>query len=315
MSTKNHMRPVIIILMSVIVLVSFVPVSAFAQSSTGTAILNPSCGIEVGELIHFGTLNLDTTPPEITTIIKTIGTVTSTISVSADDWREDKTRSTGVFTVNYNSAQSSLDNTVIFINGMQFNAQEFKESQEGTQTFGFAYRHLFSVFVVVPDDDEQTAKNFASLINNYNHDNHFFNEHTIPEQMILAEAVGNTVIVSASIPGLSGNGVDMSSESLSVVPDNEFMYGGGLPNGLEHMLSSVTKYTITTDGTSSTGTLYSDKIAFASKNVPHILTTQATPTYDISLSLQLSGEDTLFNLPYGGPIFQKLTFTSECNVQ
>jgi hypothetical protein len=94
--------------------------------------------------------------------------------------------------------------------------------------------------------------------------------------------------------------------------DSDYLYGGKAGINTDHMLSSVTKYAITTDGSSSAGTLYSEKIPLASKNVEHVLTTTATPKYDISLSLQISGDDTLYGMPYTGLLFQTLTFISEC---
>lgn len=279
------------------------PVSVFAQSTNATTFLNDSCGLDIRKGINLGTINMGLISPEITTIIKTSGTVNSELSIRADDWREGETRSTVVLTVTNINTLNPDDQRIFFVNGIMYvGIDDITKLGEHN---GF--------FTLDRSSDENTAASIAHAINGNNRIRHLAD---VPEQFIFAKAVGNQVFLTASVPGVSGNDVSTwvgISSSILFNFDSEFMYGGYAGTNPEHMLSSVTRYTITVDGSSSTGIPYSEKISFPSKGVSHVLTTNASPAKNINLSLQISGIDTLFDMPFSGPLFQDLTFTSSCN--
>lgn len=85
-------------------------------------------------------------------------------------------------------------------------------------------------------------------------------------------------------------------------------------DGIVHLLSEVTRYTITTDGKESKPTSYITKSSLGSAGESIILTSNAGPIEPVKLSLQISDEgDNLKAMPYSGEITQTLTFTVECN--
>lgn len=86
----------------------------------------------------------------------------------------------------------------------------------------------------------------------------------------------------------------------------------GLGDGQVHLNSEVTRFAITTDGTTNAEVTYVEKVSFGTVDVSTTLSNTVTPAFDTNLYLQISADGTLKNMPYSGPLEQTLTFTSSC---
>ena len=78
-----------------------------------------------------------------------------------------------------------------------------------------------------------------------------------------------------------------------------------------HLFANATKYNLTTDGSDSSGTSYASKTAIGEVDET-ILLADVAANIDLDVTFQLSGIDTLQNLPFSGAMTQELTFTITC---
>ena len=80
-----------------------------------------------------------------------------------------------------------------------------------------------------------------------------------------------------------------------------------------HLFANATRYSITTDGSDSSGVSYESKTAIGDHNINTVIVPLTDYNNPLKVSFQISGIDTLENLPYSGVITQNMTFTTTCN--
>lgn len=251
----------------------------------GDANLDPSCGVTTTN-IDMGSFSIGADGTEVETSWVTGGAVAGTLEVTAGDWLGVGTLSTGVITLT-----NVISTDIVTINGLAYTGVA-SGATEGQFNIG--------------GDDIITATNLASSINADTRTGV-----TVVAQDLTSESTGNVVIVRATVLGTTGNSIDLVSSDSTMVVDAATLTDAEA-SGVTHMESTATKYAITTDGTSSTGTSYAGKTALDADTVLKVLTSTVDPAQNVRISMHISGDGTLINLPYSGALTQTLSFTVTC---
>lgn len=262
--------------------------TAFADGSTSS--LNLACGVTTPGTIAFGSFSLDTPPAaqEFNDMAK-LGAEIGTFDVEATDWLGVAQRSSGAILV-----VGAVATNVVTVNGLIYTAGATNDAN----TF------------IPGATDAATAITLAAAIN--------ANAETGLDEAthdVDATAVGTTVLLRSDVADADGDniGVIQTVGTGTLVASAATLLNGE-DAGVIHMLASNTHYTVTVDGSSSTGEIYSVKKALAATGVDLSLAPQTEATTNLQMTLEISPLTAeMLNLPYNGALSQTLTFTSLCN--
>lgn len=271
-------------------------VNSIAYADSATSTLDPLCGFTPPASISLGSITRGfVTPETLTTFIPTdTSTASATISITATDWIGDGDRASGTLTfLDLTAAETSI----AIVRGLSYHAV--------TGTAGDNSR--FSI-------DGNAADDAAGLAAAINSRDPLVRASTSATNVvtILAETRGN-----ALTPNQNSYALDGSFDGTSIIESAVTLTGGG-DNTIQHMLSTVTQVKVDTTATSSSGgasgTSYNgtSKIPLASTGVLKEIVTGTDPDEAMEIVFHISGNGTLNNLPYDGPLTQTLTFSVVC---
>lgn len=262
--------------------------TAFADGSTSS--LNLECGVTTPGTIAFGSFSLDTPPAQQEfNDMEKLGAEIGTFDVEATDWLGVAQRASAAITV-----LSPIVGDVFTYETITVTVSATTDDADNFQ---------------LGATDAATAILLAAAIN-LNAD--AGDEATVD---VDAVAVGTTVILRSDITGIAGNDVNIAQTTgtATLVASSATLINGE-DTGVIHMLASNTKYTITVDGSSSSGDNYAAKTNLAATGVDLSLASQTESTTNLQMSLEINPSTAnMLNLPYNGALTQTLTFTSLCN--
>ena len=260
--------------------------SAFAD---GDASLDPTCGVTIPPSIDLGSFSAGADGTEVESSMATTGSQQGTLELSASDWTGVGQPARGQILM-----VGAIAGDTVTINGLLYTGVDGARSDDTE----------FSV----DTSDAATATDLAAAITADSRSG------TLDD--VTATSTENLVFLESTVVGTGGNAitlVETVANTGTLVSDATF--ANGEATGVVHMQSEVTKYNITTDGTASTGVAYASKTAIDIASTNKVLTTPGSltdPAQNVRLSLQVSGDGTLENLPYDGALVQTLTFTVTC---
>lgn len=259
--------------------------SAFAD---GDANLDPTCGVTTPTTIDLGSFSLGADGGNVESSMATTGSQAGTLEVVAGDWLGVGQPSRGsILLVGVATGDSFT------INGLAYNA---------VATLGVAGDFVPGA------TDTLTATALEAVID--------ADVRSGTTDDVVSTADENMLFLEAVTVGTAGDAitlVETVSDAGTLISGATF--SGGEATAVKHMESTATKYTITTDGSISTGQTYAQKTALAADTVLKVLTIPAeltAPGTNVRMSLQISGVGTLLALPYDGALDQTLAFTVSC---
>ncbi len=269
-------------------------VSSIAYADSATSTVDPLCGFTPPGSISLGTITRGSVTAEtLTTFTPTAtSTASSTISITATDWIGDGDRASGTLTfVDVTSAEVSAATVNLLsydaVTGTAADNTEFSidgDVQADAAALAFAI-----------NDRDPLVRASTSATN---------------VVTVLAETRGN------SIPTVPQNSYPLTG-LVGITASAATLLGGG-DNTVQHMLASVTQVKVDTTATSSSGgasgSAYDDasKISLAATGVLKEVVTGTDPDEDMEIVFHITGDGTLNNLPYDGPLTQTLTFSVVC---
>ncbi|WP_371503712.1 hypothetical protein [Nitrosopumilus adriaticus] len=284
--THNTKNRIVVFAFATLLMAMPLANSAFAD---GDATLDPTCGVTIPGTISLGSFSAGADGTEVESSMATTGSQAGTLELSASDW-------TGV---GQNARGSVLlvgvvATETITINGLVYTAVAGAKA-DNTQ---------FSI-------DTSMVAAATDLAASINAD---VRAGTLND--VSATSTENLVFLEQTVVGTGGDATTLAeavADAGTLISGATFT--GGENSGVVHMQSEVTRYVITTDGTASTGVAYASKTPIEVASTNKVLTIPAEltdPAQNVRLSLQVSGDGTLENLPYDGVLQQTLTFTVTC---
>lgn len=250
----------------------------------GSSDLDNVCGFTTTNPFSFGDFANGATVTEQTVSFPAVASTTGSaiFTVAATDWIGDGDRSSGTMTIT-----TSTDAQTVIVGGITYTAKD-------SPSTGTEFQSTASGAVA-------SAQSLAEKVR--------ANDST----MRATTDGANIVTFAAETRGSGGDSKTLTAgTSTSVAVSGATLSGGG-SNAVKHMEGEVTKFKITSDGTSSSGVAYASKTAFNVAGVTKDMIGSTDPDNSLAISLEITGVSTVINLPYDGPLTQTLTFTVICD--
>ncbi|MGY5148773.1 MAG: hypothetical protein ACW9W3_01785 [Candidatus Nitrosopumilus sp. bin_68KS] len=279
-NTKNS--TIVFSFAALLMIMPFVNSNAFGD---GSADLDNVCGFTTTNPFAFGDFARGATVSEATVQFPAVADTTGSarFTVSATDWIGDGDRASGTVTV-----VNVVEDETITINSIVYTAKDSPS--------------LATEFLSGATNDLDSAQSLADKVRANDAD------------VRTSTSGTNVVTVAAETRGTGGNAFTLAesvTDAGTVLSGNTLTGGGS--NAIKHMEAEVTKFDITSDGTSSAGTAYASKQAFNAAGVDKEMIGGTDPDNSLDISLEITGVGTLINMPYDGPLTQTLTFTVTCD--
>lgn len=253
----------------------------------GSSDIDNVCGFTTTNPFAFGDFAMGSTVTEQTVSFPAVADTTGSarFTVAATDWIGAGDRSSGTMTI----TTVSEDETVV-VGGITYTA---KDAPAGAAEFASS------------DGAGQTTATSAQSLADKVRTN---------DATVRASTIGtNVVSFAAETRGSGGDTKTLTAGTATSVAVSAATLANGGDNAVKHMEAEVTKFAITSDGSSSATVNYATKVAFNEAAVTKDMIGSTDPDNALSVSLEITGVSTVINLPYDGPLTQTLTFTVACS--
>lgn len=250
----------------------------------GSSDLDNVCGFTTTNPFSFGDFAKGSTVTEQTVAFPAVTDTTGSarFTVSATDWIGDGDRSSGTMTI----TTVAEDETVV-INAITYTA---KDSPSGA-----------AEFLSTATNALDSAQSLADKVR-------------ANDATVRTSTSGTTIVtIVAETRGSGGDTKTLTAGTATSVAVSGATLANGGSNTIKHMEAEVTKFDITSDGSSSASTAYASKQAFNVAGVDKEMIGGTDPDNSLDISLEITGVGTVINLPYDGPLTQTLTFTVTCD--
>lgn len=272
---------IVIAFAAMLMAMPFATTNAFAD---GSADLDNVCGFTTTNPFSFGDFAAGSTVTEKTVSFPAVADTTGSarFTVSATDWIGDGDRSEGTMTIT-----TVVEDENVVVGGTTYTAKDSPSTA--------------IEFLSTATNALESAQSLADKVR-------------ANDASLRASTSGTTTVTfQAETRGAGGDAKTLTvGTSTSVSVSGATLTGGG-SNAVKHMEAEVTKFDITSDGTSSASTAYGSKQAFNVATVDKEMIGGTDPDNALDISLEITGVGTLINLPYDGPLTQTLTFTVTCD--
>jgi len=250
----------------------------------GSASVDEFCSVAIPGDINMGTIGVGIEGNEIN-LDMTTGDVSGTLSLTQSDWTGVGTLARATMTL-----VGVATSDTFTINTLGYQAVSSLSSAGDFLVGGTDTITAANLAAVITADSRTGATDDVTATSSF---------HIVFLKSVTLGTVGNGIVV---VEGVTNTG--------TVVSGN---LAGAEASGVVHLQAEVTKFRIFSDGTESSGELYSAKTAIGVDSEAAAFMTLFTSANDVQLSMQITGVGTLELLPYDGALVQTLTFTVVCS--
>lgn len=295
-------QAIVFAIIAILMAMPFAGSSAFGASVEATANLGKVCGLVSGQPVELGVFypGLVGEEAEFTISQSSDTNAPFNVLIGGSNWVGGTASATGTITLS-----SAVVGNMVTVNGLEYTGIAGSKGNDNTK-----FSIDTSNTAAATDLADSIAKDVRTGI-------------TVPALDVTATSSETIITVTAATPGIIGNGITMAKTGELIVLSGDNLEGGLDADGLIHLDSNVTKFSASFDGTTAlTGgdndlQKYGAKTAIGSTESPKPMgTTEYTlgdDPRDIHVAIQITGDGTLQNLPYLGPLTQTLTLTASCS--